>query len=244
MEMNQKSGHMLKYVGKKSDHIAFVDDLITKECCDEVVQECMKNYGQFFSSGPTIGGYNPNIKSSMDFHFYPETYESLGIYSPSLTKNYFAIQDAMASAISLYVEQFPVLQQSPVLWDTGFRLQHYVKNKGFYRIHHDGSPWAGSQIDKRVLGVIIYLNTIEKGGGTAFIDHELSINAVCGRIAVFPASWTHQHAGLVPISGDKWIISSFVQCNEQAESQSSGITEITPQQVSNDELDNILNVRI
>jgi hypothetical protein len=238
---------MLKYAGKKSEHIAFIDDLITKECCEEIVQECTKNYSQFFSNGPTIGGYNPSIKSSMDFHFHPGTYEELGIYSLSLNKNYFAIQDAIASAMALYVEAFPVLQQSPVLYNTGFRLQHYVKNNGFYRVHHDGSPWAGNHVNKRVLGIIVYLNTVEKGGGTGFIDHDVSINAVCGRIAIFPASWTHQHSGLVPISGDKWIISSFIHCDEPEENQ--GLTdtiktEITPQELSNEELDNILNVRI
>ena len=238
---------MLKYAGKKSEHIAFIDDLLTEESCNEIIQECIKNYGQLFSAGPTIGGYNPSIKSSMDFHFYPEAYESLGINSPLLNKNYIAVQDAVSSAIALYVEKFPVLQQSPVLYDTGFRLQHYVKNNGFYRVHHDGSPWSMYPLNKRVLAVIVYLNTIDKGGGTGFPDHDLSINAVAGRVAIFPASWTHQHAGLVPISGDKWIISSFIHCDEPTENQ--GLiepkqTEITPRELSNEELDNILNVRI
>ena len=232
---------MLKYAGKKSEHIAFIDDLITQECCEELIHECVKNYAQFFSSGPTIGGYNPNIKSSMDFHFYPETYESLGVYSPSLNKSYFEIQSAVSSAIALYLEAFPVLQQAPVLYDTGFRLQHYVKNGGFYRVHHDGSPWVSYPINKRVLAVIVYLNTIEKGGGTGFTEHDTSIDAVAGRVAVFPASWTHPHAGLVPISGDKWIISSFIHCDEPNENQ---VSEITPREVSSEELDNILNVRI
>ena len=245
MGKNQRLAHMLKYAGEKSGHIAFIDDLITKQCCDEIIQECIKNYGQFFSNGPTIGGYNPNIKSSMDFHFHPGTYESMGIYSLSLNKNYFEIQEALSSAMALYIEEFPVLQQSPVLYNTGFRLQHYVKNNGFYRIHHDGSPWTEHPVNKRVLGVIIYLNTVEKGGGTGFIDHDVSINAVSGRIAVFPASWTHQHAGLVPISGDKWIISSFIHCDEftqDHESPNTMQTEIIPREVSNEELDNILNV--
>lgn len=235
---------MLKYAGKKSEHIAFIDDLITKEFCDEIIQECIKNYGQFFSNGPTMGGYNPNIKSSMDFKFHPETYESLGVYSQPLTNGYFSVQNAISSAIALYVEAFPVLQQSPVLYDTGFRLQHYIKNGGFYRVHHDGSPWAQHPVNKRVLAIIVYLNTVEKGGGTGFPDHDITVDAVCGRIAIFPASWTHQHAGLVPISNDKWIISSFIHCDEPTENQELQTTEITPLQVSNEELENILNVRV
>jgi len=232
---------MLKYAGKKSEHIAFIDGLITEECCEELIQECIKNYGQFFSYGPTMGGFNPSIKSSMDFNFSPENYESIGVQSQSLNKNYFEIQSAVSSAISLYVEAFPDLQQAPVLYDTGFRLQHYVKNGGFYRVHHDGSPWVSYPTNKRVLAVIVYLNTVEKGGGTKFIEHDLSIDAVAGRVAVFPASWTHPHAGLVSISSDKWIISSFIHCDEPNKNQSS---EIAPREVSNEELDNILNVRI
>ena len=61
-----------------------------------------------------------------------------------------------------------------------------------------------------MLGAIIYLNTVETGGETYFREHDLKIPAKAGSIALFPAYWTHPHQGCVPISDDKWIVSTFV----------------------------------
>ena len=55
----------------------------------------------------------------------------------------------------------------------------------------------------------MYLNTVPKGGGTNFPLHDVTIDAVCGRISFFPANFTHPHAGLMPLSSPKYIISTF-----------------------------------
>ena len=60
----------------------------------------------------------------------------------------------------------------------------------------------------------MYLNTIESGGQTAFPLHEVSVSAEAGSIAVFPASWTHPHQGLLSLKQDKWIVSTFIQAGE------------------------------
>ena len=48
---------------------------------------------------------------------------------------------------------------------------------------------------------------------TIFPDHKVRIKANAGDIAMFPANWTHPHAGAVSISDDKWIISTFIECD-------------------------------
>jgi hypothetical protein len=95
--------------------------------------------------------------------------------------------------------------------DTGYQVQRYKQNSGFYNEHIDGSPWISGSTT-RTLGLILYLNTVQEGGGTNFPFHQTTVDAVAGRVAVFPAYWTHPHEGLMPLSSDKWIVSSFIRC--------------------------------
>jgi hypothetical protein len=61
----------------------------------------------------------------------------------------------------------------------------------------------------------MYLNTIERGGETFFPLHDLKIKATAGTISLFPAAWTHPHTSCVPISSDKWIVSSFILSSQR-----------------------------
>lgn len=226
---------MLNFIGHKSQHIAYVDNLLLEQDCTSLINECLRYHDKLFTHGPTMGGYDPTTKSSMDFNFSVENCNKLGVDSVEFGVQYIKVQEALKSAIALYLEAYSDLQQSTMLYDSGFRLQHYAKNAGFYRKHHDGAPWDKDPVNRRVLAIIVYLNNVDKGGGTGFPEHGLTVDAVAGRIAIFPATWTHPHAGLVPISNDKWIISTFIHCAVPQE-------VIQPREVSNEELESILNV--
>ena len=41
----------------------------------------------------------------------------------------------------------------------------------------------------------------------------------------FPATWTHPHESRVPISGDKWIVSSFINNAEVTSNDSRQLVE-------------------
>ena len=226
---------MIEFVGHKSQHIAYADGLIPNEDCDSLIEACKSNYEKLFSFGPTISGVNTSVKSSMDFNFSPETCKELGVNSSVFESTYMSIRDGLSSAIALYIEAYPELHQSEGLYDSGFRLQHYQKNGGYYRRHHDGAPWDQDPFNRRVFAVIIYLNDVARGGGTIFPEHDLTVNAVKGRIALFPSTWTHPHSGRVPVSGDKWIISSFIHCYRR------GDNIITPTQMSDEEIAKIVD---
>ena len=97
-------------------------------------------------------------------------------------------------------------------------MQHYEKNIGYYREHIDGGI-VPRTTSTRILGAIIYLNTVDVGGGTYFREHDIIVPAKIGSVSLFPAHWTHPHQGMVPISNDKWIISSFITMDTGADDQ-------------------------
>ncbi len=67
-----------------------------------------------------------------------------------------------------------------------------------------------NEVCNRYLVMIWYLNDVETGGETNFPQLETSVRPQAGRLLVFPPYWMYQHEGLPPVSGDKYIVSSYL----------------------------------
>lgn len=120
--------------------------------------------------------------------------------SDILSKGYFEIFDR-------YSEECPV---PPVDYPITFRdycVRIYRKGSGFFAKHQDQGPGANVH---RVFGVVGYLNDVEEGGGTYFHLQDRLIPARRGDICIFPCNYLWPHEGTVPISCDKYAITSFI----------------------------------
>lgn len=200
---------MIEFIGSKSTHIGVAREILAKDVCEKLISECKYYYGKIFEPGPTLGGVNKLIKSSMDFRFSDNMQATHNINSQTFAECHASVNTAIMGALSLYMDEFMELHHTPNIFHTGFRLQHYMQNSGYYRRHQDGDQWTYGP-ETRVLAIILYLNDVERGGETEFPEHNLKVPARAGDIALFPTNWTHPHCGRTPVSGDKWIISSFV----------------------------------
>jgi hypothetical protein len=92
--------------------------------------------------------------------------------------------------------------------DDGFHIQKYEKNNGFYKYHVDQSYNVKSK-KIRIIAYIWYLNTVEVGGETEFLNGKYNIKPEVGKLILFPALWTYPHKGNIPISNDKYIITGW-----------------------------------
>jgi hypothetical protein len=75
-----------------------------------------------------------------------------------------------------------------------------------------GFDWhcdQGSNVMDRVLTSLLYLRTVEHGGTTEFLQQARHIKPEAGKIAMFPAFWTHMHRGVPPVSETKYAMSFF-----------------------------------
>ena len=61
----------------------------------------------------------------------------------------------------------------------------------------------------RYLVFLWYLNDVTEGGGTAFPELGISVQAKAGRLVIFPPYWMFQHIGQQPVSNDKYILSTY-----------------------------------
>ena len=190
------------YPADHAGQIQVVDGLLDKETCVSLLARVDSLWNKSFP-GETLGGNNPATKLTNDLHYNPSeidwTFEDSVLDTTIVT--------ALTSAIAIYKQAYPHLNHWVDITDSGFQVQKYNKSAGYYREHTDSFPGSANE---RVLAAIIYLNDVEFGGETNFTVHGVKVKATQGRITLFPAVFTHPHESCVPITGDKWIISTFV----------------------------------
>jgi len=203
----------LSYPVGKHCGIAVYDDVFDKGFLDNLLFALSEDFQTLFSPGPTLGGVDPFIKLCSDTNFmHPDTYVPEMRNFDLYLESHRHIRHQIWSCIVNYVQEYRHLQGAPNMDITGSRIQRYARNAGYYREHCDGHPWlpASAKNPHRILAVVAYLNTVTDGGGTIFPSHDYTSEAIAGRVVVFPTTWLYPHIGAVPLSGDKWIISSFV----------------------------------
>ena len=63
---------------------------------------------------------------------------------------------------------------------------------------------------RRFLALFFYLNDVDEGGETWFTKMKYKVKPKAGRRLVFPPTWTYPHAGLPPLSNNKYIIGTYL----------------------------------
>ena len=94
------------------------------------------------------------------------------------------------------------------------RMKRYLNNNyDRFDPHVDVKNYETS---RRFLAFFIYLNDVDEGGETEFISINkpgtyipLKITPRRGRLLMFPPLWMYYHAGLKPVSNNKYLIHSY-----------------------------------
>jgi len=155
------------------------------------------------TGSPETGGSNDaKIKLSTDLHVtqlasVDETWQQ---YEKALTTAYL-------KAVRSYAEDVHSTRYlSGTMGSTGFQIQCYPQGSGHYVEHIDADTYEASV---RVLSGVIYLNTVEEGGGTNFPYQDRLIKPVQGSIVVFPSNYAFPHEALTPLSSPKYIVATW-----------------------------------
>lgn len=83
----------------------------------------------------------------------------------------------------------------------GLQILHYDKGAGFYNPHVDHDD-----AQPRVAAALLYLNDVEEGGETHFVNFNLSVKPKAGTLVLFPGNYPYLHGAKTPISGDKFAV--------------------------------------
>jgi prolyl 4-hydroxylase len=97
------------------------------------------------------------------------------------------------------------IPNTPLIADLMMKRYRPGENEAF-QLHFDAIHFHSN----RYLVMLWYLNGVEQGGETSFPQLEFAVKPETGRLLMFPPYWMYQHQGLPPISGDKYILSTYL----------------------------------
>ena len=100
-----------------------------------------------------------------------------------------------------------VVQHSP----KGMRIQKTRPHQGYHAWHCENADLCTSS---RLMAYTLYLNTVEEGGETEFLYQGVKIKPEPGKLAIFPAYYTHPHRGNPIYKGIKYIVSGWYTFDE------------------------------
>lgn len=92
---------------------------------------------------------------------------------------------------------------------TTFKIQKTLPAGGYHLWHVEQVPV--NEMVMRALVFSVYLNTVEEGGETEFLHQKQRVKPVKGRIVIWPASFPYLHRGNPPLSGEKYILTSWMR---------------------------------
>lgn len=156
--------------------------------------------------GQTLDGLREDTKKTVDLRLDSEDWKDV----------VDVLECNLEDAVKKYVEAlesrgvFNTEFLSPLFSDAkhgGFQIQKYTAGDGFFGWHSDAHASSSSGI--RFLTYLWYLNDVERGGETEFIDGTI----VCpraGDLVLFPADWSLLHRGKMPVSSDKYVCTGWL----------------------------------
>tara|TARA_R110000824_G_scaffold66071_1_gene171716 strand:+ start:4951 stop:5547 length:597 start_codon:yes stop_codon:yes gene_type:complete len=91
---------------------------------------------------------------------------------------------------------------------TSLKIQKTLPTEGYHVWHIEHGK--GYENQARALVFSIYLNDVEEGGETEFLHFSKRVKPKTGRIVIWPASFPYVHRGNPPLSGEKYILTSWM----------------------------------
>jgi hypothetical protein len=182
-----------------ADYIMVLDNVLSKETCEILIDAFDKTedlvirdskWNQDYKSFKEINlTTNPEFAEAQQV-FYDKTQEIYDFYKKHCKVEFFPEQIGFEDV----------------------RMKRYDANDlDQFGWHTDVGDYASA---RRFLVMFYYLNDVEEGGETIFNDKinneiNLTIKPKQGRIVVFPPMWMYPHKGMKPISGSKYIVSTY-----------------------------------
>ena len=87
------------------------------------------------------------------------------------------------------------------------KMQRTEPSGGYHVWHCEQGGRPGGMA--RVLVWSLYMNDIENGGETEFLNQAMRVQPKAGRLAIWPAAWPWQHRGNPPLDGVKYICTGW-----------------------------------
>ena len=194
--MNEKTVNINNFIG-------VYDNYITKEECNKAIQ-IYEDQNKFNNTVNRIGGEKASILQKQDQQFFA-AHNNVDVWWESLKPMMFNFDIALKH----YIENTGASDAYGVPFHfTSLKIQKTLPTEGYHVWHIEHGK--GFDNEARAFVFSIYLNDVEDGGETEFLHFSKRVKPKTGRIVIWPAGFPYVHRGNPPLSGEKYILTSWM----------------------------------
>ena len=191
--------------GNITNFIGVYDNYITEEECNKAIQ-LFENENKMKRTLNRKDFENSNILEKKDTQFFARS-ANLNIWHNKLKtlivnynmafNNYLKETGGDVAYGGDNEFHFTQLKIQKTLPTEGYHVWHIEHCKGF-------------ENEPRAFVYTVYLNDVEEGGETEFLHFSKRVKPKKGRIVIWPAGFPYVHRGNPPLSGEKYILTSWM----------------------------------
>jgi hypothetical protein len=194
--INEKTVNITNFIG-------VYDNYITEQECNKAIK-LYEDQNKFNNTINRIGFEKASILQKQDQQYFAAPnnidvwWESLKpmMLNFDIAWNHYVKNVGADDAYGVPFH-FTDLKIQKTLLTEGYHVWHIEHGKGF-----DNEP--------RAFVFSIYLNDVEEGGETEFLHFSKRVKPKTGRIVIWPAGFPYLHRGNPPLSGAKYILTSWM----------------------------------
>jgi hypothetical protein len=178
--------------GKFDQFIGVWDGAMPDEICQSIIKfyhDCTQ-YNLTYRSNALYKTDNDIVMPLLHVGDYVG-YDAVG---PHLSSFWMFLNNCLKD----YIAKYPALENAKLSSDS-WKIHKVEPGQGYHGFH---SEWTPDNSD-RVLAWMVYLEEPEAGGETEFLYQHTRVDPKAGRIAIWPAGFTHLHRGNSPLKGNK-----------------------------------------
>ena len=187
-----------------TNFIGIYDNYITKEDCNKAIK-LYEDQNKFNNTINRIGGEQASILQKQDQQFFAAPsnvdvwWEDLKpmMFNFDIAWNHYDKNVGATDAYSGVPFHFTDMKIQKTLPTEGYHVWHIEHGKGYGN-------------EPRAFVFSIYLNDVDEGGETEFLHFSKRVKPKTGRIVIWPAGFPYVHRGNSPLSGEKYILTSWM----------------------------------
>jgi len=189
---------------KKDQFIWIVDDFVTHSSCDDFVDMYKQKQGREETvTRLQAEGASSNYKKDEAITLYKET----TLHSEFMNRAKPVLLN-LNTIVKQYIKEYGLFENRVPFHDP-IKVQKTIPGGGYHLWHNEKGYTYGSA--NRFLAWTLYLNDVEEGGETEFLYQSVRVKAKKGRFCIWPAGFPYEHRGNPPLSGEKYIATSWIR---------------------------------
>jgi len=184
--------------------IGIYDNYILPEECNKAI-ELYEEQNKFHNTVNRIGFEESSVLTKQDQQFFAKA-RNIDVWWTALKSmilnfdmawQHYLQNTGAAAAYGNIDFHYTTLKIQKTLPTEGYHVWHIEHGKGF-------------ENEPRAFVFSVYLNDIEEGGETEFLNFSKRVKPKTGRIVIWPAGFPYVHRGNPPLSGEKYIVTSWM----------------------------------